>query len=355
MSETIEHARRVASCAPCVRAQRQFGAPDRGADCGTRRGAGAGRDGREGRAECLSDASHRGVRRLGLLPGEERCGRRSGPPRPACWPICPMPPMPGPQAEIKRAKENEARLRDEPQGDGMKQLAERAEAGQALARRGVPPIPRIRAGGRRAADRHRAGICRRGDAHGRSRGRRRGNRYDRRRIWVVHRSLKCSPSRCGRGWWKGATEQSTQTRIRLTRPRAGATSRALPLRPHRRGTQVAQVAELVDAQVSGYLWPQGRGSSSLLLGTNIDEQHAVHARRHHPSAPARPAGRPDPRPGGRGRYRDDGPQPASRPALPGAALRRRRPRPPGAAHSASLGGRGSTAPTCSRLLADPAR
>jgi uncharacterized protein DUF4337 len=38
---------------------------------------------------------------------------------------------PGPQAEIKRAKENEARLRDEPQGDGMKQLAERAQAGQA--------------------------------------------------------------------------------------------------------------------------------------------------------------------------------------------------------------------------------
>lgn len=38
---------------------------------------------------------------------------------------------PGPQAEIKRAKENEARMRDEPQGDGMKQLAERAQAGQA--------------------------------------------------------------------------------------------------------------------------------------------------------------------------------------------------------------------------------
>jgi hypothetical protein len=34
----------------------------------------------------------------------------------------------GPQAEIKRAKENEARLRDEPGGDGMKQLSERAEA-----------------------------------------------------------------------------------------------------------------------------------------------------------------------------------------------------------------------------------
>jgi hypothetical protein len=33
---------------------------------------------------------------------------------------------PGPQAEIKRAKENEARLRDEPGKDGMKQLLERA-------------------------------------------------------------------------------------------------------------------------------------------------------------------------------------------------------------------------------------
>jgi hypothetical protein len=33
---------------------------------------------------------------------------------------------PGPQAEIKRAKETEARLRDEPGADGMKQLAERA-------------------------------------------------------------------------------------------------------------------------------------------------------------------------------------------------------------------------------------
>src|SRR5262249_15164901 len=40
---------------------------------------------------------------------------------------------PGPQAEIKRAKENEARLRDEPGADGMKQLAERAR-GQETAR-----------------------------------------------------------------------------------------------------------------------------------------------------------------------------------------------------------------------------
>jgi hypothetical protein len=35
---------------------------------------------------------------------------------------------PGPQAEIKRARENEARMRDEPQTDGLKQLAERATA-----------------------------------------------------------------------------------------------------------------------------------------------------------------------------------------------------------------------------------
>jgi hypothetical protein len=36
----------------------------------------------------------------------------------------------GPQAEIKRARENEARMRDE-QGDGAKQLAERAKAQEA--------------------------------------------------------------------------------------------------------------------------------------------------------------------------------------------------------------------------------
>jgi len=34
---------------------------------------------------------------------------------------------PGPQAEVKRARENEARLRDEPGGDGMKQLAAKAD------------------------------------------------------------------------------------------------------------------------------------------------------------------------------------------------------------------------------------
>jgi Domain of unknown function (DUF4337) len=38
---------------------------------------------------------------------------------------------PAPQAEIGRAKETEARLRDEPQGDGMKQLAERAKGREA--------------------------------------------------------------------------------------------------------------------------------------------------------------------------------------------------------------------------------
>jgi hypothetical protein len=38
---------------------------------------------------------------------------------------------PGPQAEIKRAHENEARMRDDPQGDGTKQLAERAKAQEA--------------------------------------------------------------------------------------------------------------------------------------------------------------------------------------------------------------------------------
>jgi hypothetical protein len=34
----------------------------------------------------------------------------------------------GPQAEIKRAQESEARMRDEPNGDGTKQIAERAKA-----------------------------------------------------------------------------------------------------------------------------------------------------------------------------------------------------------------------------------
>ncbi len=38
---------------------------------------------------------------------------------------------PGPQAEIKRARDNEARLRDEPNADGMKQLAERAKVQEA--------------------------------------------------------------------------------------------------------------------------------------------------------------------------------------------------------------------------------
>ena len=47
----------------------------------------------------------------------------------------------GPQAEIKRAKETEARLRDEPQsGDGMKQLRNGRNPGGG-ARRGVPSLP----------------------------------------------------------------------------------------------------------------------------------------------------------------------------------------------------------------------
>jgi hypothetical protein len=37
----------------------------------------------------------------------------------------------GPQAEIKRAHENEARMRDEPGGDGTKQIGERAKAKEA--------------------------------------------------------------------------------------------------------------------------------------------------------------------------------------------------------------------------------
>ena len=38
---------------------------------------------------------------------------------------------PGPQAEIKRARQSEARMRDEPQREGMKQLAERAKRQEA--------------------------------------------------------------------------------------------------------------------------------------------------------------------------------------------------------------------------------
>jgi hypothetical protein len=38
---------------------------------------------------------------------------------------------PGPQAEIAQAKANEARMHDEPGGDGMKQLSDRAEAQKA--------------------------------------------------------------------------------------------------------------------------------------------------------------------------------------------------------------------------------
>ena len=41
----------------------------------------------------------------------------------------------GPQAEIKRAKETEARMRDEPQGDGMKQLPSGRSPGRRRATR----------------------------------------------------------------------------------------------------------------------------------------------------------------------------------------------------------------------------
>lgn len=41
------------------------------------------------------------------------------------------PPDPGAQAKIVQAQKNEARMRDEPNGDGMKQLGERAKAEEA--------------------------------------------------------------------------------------------------------------------------------------------------------------------------------------------------------------------------------
>ena len=122
-------------------AHRHDGAPDRDADRGARGGAGAGRDGREGRAERVSDAPHRGVGRLGVLPGEECAGDGAGRPRPACSPTCRTPPMPDRRRRSSGHKETEARLRDEPQGDGMKQLLETGARPGGGARRGVPPLP----------------------------------------------------------------------------------------------------------------------------------------------------------------------------------------------------------------------
>ena len=62
MSESIEQAREGLEHAHHASgAHRHDGASDRDADRGARRGAGAGRDGREGCAERLSDAPHRGI------------------------------------------------------------------------------------------------------------------------------------------------------------------------------------------------------------------------------------------------------------------------------------------------------
>ena len=47
----------------------------------------------------------------------------------------------GPQAEIKRAKDTEARLRDEPQGDGNEAAPGTGEIPRGGARRGVPSLP----------------------------------------------------------------------------------------------------------------------------------------------------------------------------------------------------------------------
>ena len=47
----------------------------------------------------------------------------------------------GPQAEIKRAKETEARLRDEPQGDGNEAAPGTGEIPRGGARGGVPSLP----------------------------------------------------------------------------------------------------------------------------------------------------------------------------------------------------------------------
>ena len=93
----------------------------------------------------------------------------------------------GPQAEIKRAKETEARLRDEPGADGMKQLEARAKANTAARDEAFHRYHQTRTGGRRAADCHRAGIGCGGDPHPGAGGRCRRDRCHRRGFRAVHR------------------------------------------------------------------------------------------------------------------------------------------------------------------------
>ena len=122
-------------------------------------------------------------------------------------PICRTLPMRGPQAEIARAKDAEARMRDEPQADGMKQIAERAKA-EEIARDeafhryhefelvvGALQIAIVLAS-----------------------------------VAVVTRilalALAAGVDRCDRRGLRPVIHP-----LKLTRPPAGATSRALPLRP----------------------------------------------------------------------------------------------------------------------------
>ena len=83
-------------------------------------------------------------------------------------------------------------------------------------------------------------------------------------------------------------------------------------------------------------------------GRHVDRDGS---RRGEPSPQGRPAGRARPRAGGRHRQRDHGAAAGARPALPGAALLRRRQR----ASGADRAGRGRGARTSSAMLADPAR
>ena len=62
-------------------------------------------------------------------------------------------------------------------------------------------------------------------------------------------------------------EFGTPPASRLTFARVGATSRALPLSRSRRGTPECPGGGIGRRAGFRYLWPQGRGSSSLLLGT----------------------------------------------------------------------------------------
>ena len=133
MSETIERAKETV--AEAHHAHGDTGAQEhRHSDCGACSGTGVGRHGRERRAQNAYLTHHIAVSddwafyqaknmRATVLFWAAQAGVLANLPNAADA---------GPQAEIKRARDNEARMRDDPQGgDGMKQLAERAKGQEA--------------------------------------------------------------------------------------------------------------------------------------------------------------------------------------------------------------------------------